>query len=396
MKPHVLAEHAIVRPRARLMPRAPVLRFLNERFLWLPLGAAIAVLWANSAAGESYFRIAQALAFPVNEIGMALFLGLIMQEALEAIMPGGALHTWRRWTMPIVAAAGGLLGAAFVYLGFVSLRHEAVLVRAWPVACAIDIAAGYYVLKSIVPRSGALPFLLVIGIVTNAAGVIVLALWPAFTTSHLGGAVLLVAAVASAAWMRRARVRGFWPYLVVPGTLSWFGFYQAGVHPALALIPIVPFLPHRPRSLDMFAEPRDNDSVRHGEHEWNTAAQVVLFLFGLANAGVMVRAYDTGTWAVVAAALIGRPAGILAAVALALAAGLHLPRRMGWRELTIIAFATSSGFTFALFAATSLLPIGGVLAQIKVGALATAAGALATFGAARILRVGRFKPARQE
>jgi NhaA family Na+:H+ antiporter len=388
MKPYALPQHLIAGPRVGRLPRARLLHFLNDRFLWLPIGAALALVWANTA-GESYFTVAHALAFPVNEIGMALFLGLVMQEAFEAVMPGGALHTWRRWSMPIVAALGGLLGAAVVYLGYVSWRHETVLVQAWPIACAIDIAAGYYVLKTIFRRSAAFPFLLVIGIVTNAVGVIVLALWPAFTADHLGGAVLLVAAVVSAAWMRRSGVPVFWPYLVVSGTLSWLAFYWAGVHPALALIPIVPFLPHQPRSLDLFAEPPDDGAVHHAEYEWNTAVQVVLFLFGLVNAGVIVRAYDTGTWAVIAAALVGRPVGMLAAVALALAAGLHLPRRMGWRELTVVALATSSGFTFALFAATSLLPVGAVLAQIKVGALSTAAGVLLTFGAARLLHVGR-------
>ena len=83
------------------------LRFVTDRFLWLPLGAAIALVWANTAA-ESYFRLAHTLAFPVNEIGMAVFLGLITQEAIEAVMPGGALahvaalgdadRGCRRWT----------------------------------------------------------------------------------------------------------------------------------------------------------------------------------------------------------------------------------------------------------------------------------------------------------
>src|SRR5687767_14724686 len=95
------------------------LRFVNERFLWLPFGAAIALVWANTAP-ESYFRTAHALAFPVNEIGMAIFLGLVMQEAVEAVMPGGALAAWRRWAMPLVAAAGGLLGSTFVYLAFIT------------------------------------------------------------------------------------------------------------------------------------------------------------------------------------------------------------------------------------------------------------------------------------
>ena len=104
---------------------------------------------------ESYFRFAHTLAFPVNEIGMAVFIGLITQEAIEA------RHARRRPAhvaalgMPIVAAAGGLLGSTFVYLGYISWRHEEVLAQAWPIACAIDMAAGYYVLKTIFRRAHA-------------------------------------------------------------------------------------------------------------------------------------------------------------------------------------------------------------------------------------------------
>ena len=389
MRHHALSHDPVVLPRLDGHASEGLRHFVIDRFLLLPLGAAIALVWAN-ADGESYFRTAHALAFPVNEIGMALFLGLITQEALEAVMPGGALHTWRRWSLPLVAATGGLLGATFVYVGFVSWKHEQALLQGWPVACAIDIAAGYYVLKTIFRRGGALPFLLVVGIATNAVGVLLLAVWPAFTPDHLAGAVLLVAAVALAAVMRRSGLRAFWPYIALSGTLSWLAFYRAGVHPALALVPIVPFVPHEPRPLDVFADPAADDAVHHAEHEWNVVVQIVLFLFGLVNAGVILRSYDTGTWAVLTAALIGRPLGILAAIALAVATGLHLPRRMGWREVTIVALATSSGFTFALFAATSLLPVGAVLAQIKIGALSTVLGALVAIGAARALRVGRF------
>jgi hypothetical protein len=56
----------------------------------------------------------------------------------------------------------------------------------------------------------------------------------------------------------------------------------------------------------------------------------------------------------------------------------------------VIAFATSSGFTLALFFATSALAVGPILAQIKIGALLTVLGALITVGAAHTLRVGRF------
>jgi NhaA family Na+:H+ antiporter len=365
------------------------LHFVNERFLWLPLGTAFALLWANLLP-ESYFRVAHTLAFPVNEIGMAIFLGLITQEAIEAVMPGGALHAWRRWALPVVAAAGGALGSTFVFLAYVTLAHEQVLALAWPIAGAIDIAAGYYVLKAIFRRSAAPNFLLVIGIATGAAGVFVTAVWPAFTPDHLGAAILLLFAVAMAAGIRRWRVRAFWPYLVVCGALSWVAFYWAGVHPALALVPIVPFLPHRPRTRSPFADAPPDSVVHRAEHEWNAVAQAVLFLFGVVNAGVILRGVDTGTWAVLAAALIGRPLGILGGIAIGLALGLRLPTSLRWRELVVIALATSSGFTFALFAATTLLPPGAVLTQIKLGALGTVLGTAAAYVAARLLGVGRF------
>ena len=388
MTTHAYSRPAVSIPHRRRHTLA-WLHFLNDRFLWLPLGAALALVWANLAA-ETYFRTAHALAFPVNEIGMAVFLGLITQEALEAVMPGGALAAWRRWAMPLLAAAGGLLGSTFFYLGFITLRHEQVLAAAWPVACAIDMAAGYYLLKTIFRRSAAPHFLLVLGIATNAVGVLILAVWPAFTPDHLGAALLLVVAVGLAAAIRRARVRVFWPYLVVCGTLSWLAFSWAGVHPALALVPIVPFLPHRPRTGNPFADPTPDGIVRRAEHEWNAVVQVVLFLFGLVNAGVLFRGVDTGTSAVLIAALLGRPLGVLGGVALGVALGLHLPTSIRWRELIVIALATTSGFTFALFGAASLLPPGAVLTQIKVGALATAVGAVITVGAARLLHVGRF------
>lgn len=391
MKQHALAHAPVAVPPLSRRATAWSLRFVFDRYLLLPLGAVVALIWANTDP-ERYFTFAHRLAFPVNEIGMALFLGLVTQEVVEAVMPGGALHTWRRWTVPLIAAAGGLIGASFTFFAYVYWRQEAVLVQGWPIAGAIDLAAGYYVLKTIFRGRSAFTFFLLLGIATNAVGVLVLAVWPALTSDHIVGPVLLMVTLAVAAMLRRAKVRAFWPYLIVCGAASWWAFYWAGVHPALALVPIVPFLPHEPRRLEMFAEASDDDAVHHAEHEWNVVVQVVLFLFGLVNAGVILRGYDTGTWAVLSAAVVGRPLGVLAAVAIAVAAGLHLPRRIGWRELAVIALATSSGFTFSLFVATSLIPVGAVLTQLKLGALATVAGAALTYALARVLGVGRFAP----
>jgi NhaA family Na+:H+ antiporter len=366
-----------------------VVRFVLDRFLLLPLGAAVALLWAN-LAGESYFRLAHALAFPVNEIGMALFLALIVQETIEAVMPGGALHTFHRWGTAAIGAAGGLVGAALTFAAYVSLADEQVLLQAWPIGCAIDVGAAYYLSRLIFRGRAAVSFVLIIAIVTNAVALVVLAGWPPFSPSHTGSAALLGAAVALAALMRRRRVRAFWPYFCVCGPMSWWALYAAGVHPALALVPLVPFIPRAARAGNPFADPPDDSPVHHAEHEWHEAVQVVLLLFGLVNAGVLLSDYDTGTRAVLVAALVGRPVGILAAVALALAAGFHLPRTVGWRALIVIALTTSPGFTLALFFAGGLLPVGAVLQQIKFGALATVLGVAVTVVAARGLSAGRF------
>lgn len=387
MTQRALSHHApTLLGSARWTPTG-IVHFIVDRFLLLPLGAAIAVIWANTAS-ESYFIVSHRLAFPVNEIGMAFFFGLLTQEIVEAVMPGGALHTWRRWSTAVVAALGGAAGAAGVYLTYVQLSYTTVLVPGWPVACAIDAAAAYYLLKLLAPRTSMLPFVLLMAITTNVIGALVVGLREATFEGRAAGAALILASLAIGAGLRWLNVRNLWAYLATAGTVSWFGFWVGGLHPAFALVPIVPFLRHEPRRLDIFADPPDDDATHHYEHEWNVLVQGILFFFGLVNAGVLLGYRDTGTWAVLSAALIGRPLGIMLAVGLAVAAGLHLPRRMGWRELVVVSLATTSGFTFALFFATGVLPMGPALTEIKIGALATVVGVLFTVAAARLLRVG--------
>lgn len=74
------------------------------------------------------------------------------------------------------------------------------------------------------------------------------------------------------------------------------------------------------------------------------------------------------------AALLGWPIGILASVAFAMAVGLRLPAHLRWRELIVVSLAASAGFTFALFFATSIMPPGPLLAELKLGALSTMRG----------------------
>jgi NhaA family Na+:H+ antiporter len=363
-----------------------------DRYLLLPLGAIIALVWANTAA-ESYFSFSIPLRFFTNEIAMAIFLGLVAQEIMDATVPGGALHTWRRWTLPLVAAAGGVAGAALTYLAYVNLKHETVLQMGWPVATAVDIAATYVLMKVLFKRNSAVyPFLLLTAVATNAFALTVIGMRHYVVETHSSALLLLLGSIGLAATLRMQHVRAFWPYLAVCAPLSWLAFYWGGLHPALALLPIVPFLPHRPRGIDVLDDPAAPpvDHTRRIEHEWALVVQPLLFLYGLVNSGVVLNAYDTGSWAVLTAALVGRPVGMAVAVGFAVGAGLHLPRSLGWRELLVIGMTVSTGFTLAIFAATAVFPIGPLLAQMKVGALLSVVGAALALALARVLHVGRF------
>jgi NhaA family Na+:H+ antiporter len=363
-----------------------------NRFLLLPLGAVIALVWANTEP-ESYFRFAHSMAFPINEIAMAFFLALIAQELHEALMRGGALAAWRNRTMPVVAAFGGLLGSVAAFLLIVSFAHERVLTAGWPVVAAVDIAASYYVIRLIYPhRNAVIAFVLLTAVATDAVALFVTTMLSPSFELHPAGFGLMLIALGSAALLRRRRVTSFWPYWIISGTLSWLALYWLGIHPALALVPIVPLLPHDRRKGEVFADRLDENPIHHSEHQWNGLAQVAVFLFGLVNAGVMLSHVDTGTWAVLVAAVVGRPIGVVAAVGLALSAGLTLPRQMRWADVVVAALATTSGFTFALFLGTAALPLGAVAQQITIGALLTFSGALITIWMAWMLCVGRFKP----
>ena len=283
-----------------------------------------------------------------------------------------------------------MLGATAVYLWYLQSAYEFMLLDGWPVAAALDVAFAYFIARAIFPRRrGPVAFLLLLAIVSNALGIVSIAIGYPAADGYPAALVLMAAAMLLAAWLRAARIDRIWLYLVTGGTLSWLACYWGGIPPALALVPIVPFLPHRPRGLDLFADAGPT-APRRFEHVFRYPVHVVLFFFGLVNGGVVLAGEMPGAWAVLTAALIGRPIGILVSVALATAAGLRLPAHLRWRELIVVSLAASAGFTFALLFATSVMPPGPLLGELKLGALATAGGALVALTAARLLHVGRF------
>jgi NhaA family Na+:H+ antiporter len=368
-------------------------RFAVDHLLLLPVGAVVALFWANTYA-ESYFRFTYAIRFAVNDVAMAFFFGLITKEVVEATAPGGVLHPWRRAALPFVASFGAVIVPAVLLVGVSRTLDEPMLAVTWLVPAAVDLALCYVVARLIFrAKHAAVPFLLLLGISANALGLAALTvLYPTREPQVLTAVALMTAAIAGVVLLRRARVSSFWPYVLGAGSVSWLALFFAGSHPALALVPVVALMPHARRDPGFFAEasPRAHDPLNNFERWWTHPVQFVLFFFALINAGVQFRALEWGALALPIASLLGRPAGVAAGVALALALGLHLPSRIGWRELTVLGFISSLGFTFALFFATSILGAGQLLAETRTGVLLTLSGGLIALAVARLLHVGRF------
>jgi NhaA family Na+:H+ antiporter len=348
----------------------PIKTFLDNSGL-LIVGTLTALVWANLAR-ESYVDLAHTLHFAVNDIGMAFFFALAAKEVTEATAPGGALHSPRRAAMPLTAAVGGMLGPALIFVTLILVFDRPNLERGWAIPTATDIAFSYLAARIIFgAKHPAIPFLLLLAIADDALGLLIIAaFYPTGPLRWLDFALFLGAGMVVAWWLSKRRVASFWPYVLGAGVLSWVGFYRGGLHPALALVPIIPFLPHAARDPGLFVEaPDGHDTLNEFEHRLKRPVDVMLFFFGLVNAGVVLGNAGAGTWFVLISILLGKPIGIVLATAVSTAAGLHLPKTVNMRDVIVIGIVAGIGFTVALFFATAAFPYGRLLDETKMGAL---------------------------
>ena len=386
------AESNALSERSESKGHAVLRRFIDNSGL-LIAGATAALVWAN-LAHDSYEQFAHALHFVVNDVAMVFFFALATKEVVEATAPGGALHSPRRASVPMLAAVGGMVGPAAIYIALVVATGVPELMRGWAIPSATDIAFSYLVARVVLgPSHPGIPFLLLLAIADDALGLIILAVfYPTGALRPLEFGVLLAMAMGFAHWLKRGRTKNFWPYVAGAGLVSWVAFYLGGLHPALALVPIIPFLPHARRDPGLFVDaPYLHDTLNQFEHWWKLPVQLILFFFGLVNAGVGITSVGPGTWIVLAAILLGKPIGIVLFTALCVAAGLHRPAGVTWRDMTVVGLIAGIGFTVALFFATAAFPPGNLLDQTKMGALLSFSGSLLAVGAAAAMGVGRFR-----
>jgi NhaA family Na+:H+ antiporter len=342
----------------------------------------------------------------VNDVLMAFFFAIAAKEVWEAIILRNGALRGKKAVTPLFATAGGMLGPVLVYLGLAAVLGSdtfAAVQRGWAIPTATDIAFSYLVGR-IVFGAGhpAVRFLLLLAIADDAAGLIILAVF--YPSAALAPAWLLASFGAAAAvfllfnWLPRVLDKGnqlrpkstwvrkslsLWPYAVA-GAVSWYGFQQAGLHPALGLLPIVPTIPHADRAFGIFSEAEQylTDLLNQIEHMLKLPVEVILFFFGLCNAGVEFSSIGSPTWLVMLGLLIGKPVGILAFGSFAaFVLRFGLPRGMRVADLFVLGCVAAIGFTVSLFIASVAFTSGITLEGINVQDAAKM-GALFSFGAA--------------
>ena len=341
------------------------------------------------------------LAFLVNDLLMALFFAIAAKEVWEALLPGGPLSDPRKAATPLMATLGGIVGPAGIYvLGVLMFSTWSELGSGWAVPCATDIAFSYLIARLIFgPGHPAIAFLLLLAIADDAAGLMILAVFYPTSELSLVWLLLSVAAVGLGFLFRKMRIRSFWWYLLIPGSMSWVSFYFAGIHPALGLVPIIPAMPHAHTDLGIFArkELGRHDTLNEFEHWWKNPVELILGLFGLVNAGVAFSAVGTGTMLVLAGLIVGKPLGITLFTWIGQKLfKLEIPGGMNYRHIVSIGMVAGIGFTVALFVSTAAFPLSkypqATLDAVKMGALASFFAAVVAYVGARMLGI-RSEPA---
>ena len=408
--------------------------FVSGFSLLLVGGALAALIWANVAPDSHHnfvetvlihdFVIGHAhsvdgrivhdltVQFLVNEVLMALFFALAAKEVWEGIaLKNGELRGKKAMT-PLIATLGGMAGPVVVYLilaSFLGVLDQTA--QGWAIPTATDIAFSYLIGR-IVFGAGhpAIRFLLLLAIADDAGGLIILAIF--YPTGDLQPLWLfnsLVAAIAvyvfanwlprrmdrglqhrpNSTWMRQ--VYGPWPY-VLAGCVSWYAFYRGGIHPALGLIPVIPAIPHADRPYGFFAEAESKlkDLLNVMQHRIKIPVEIILFFFGLVNAGVVLSSVSEPTWLVLFGLAIGKPVGIFVmGMFAARVLDLGLPHGMVPKDLFVMGMVAAIGFTVALFVTTVAFPPGAIQDAAKMGALLSIfAGGLAIF-AGRLVGIRR-------
>lgn len=367
----------------------------------LLVATVLALVWANSAFSESYFRLWETtLTFDlawltlshdlrhwINDGLMALFFFVVGLEIKRELVHG-EISDRERAALPVAAALGGIVVPIGLFLLFNAGRATA---SGWAIPMATDIAFALGVLALLGRRvpTQLRVFLLAVAIIDDVGSILVIAF--AYSAKlQLLPLVFAAIAVGVILLLQRLGIQRIAVYML-PGVALWLAFHESGIHATLSgviLALLTPSVPrHNPDSfdaaigglLDRFRQAihrgdsnraqallgRIEDLARLTEaplerlerrvHPWSNYA--ILPLFALANAGVRITFQDVGEGltgalglGILAGLLLGKPIGITAFGWLAVRTGLaRKPSQLRWTHIGAAGMLAGIGFTVALF-----------------------------------------------
>jgi NhaA family Na+:H+ antiporter len=356
----------------------------------------------------------------VNDALMTVFFFVVGLE-IKREMVSGELRDRRVAALPAIAALGGMIVPALVYL---ALNVGGSGQDGWGIPMATDIAFALGVVALLGSRVPAplKVFLLTLAIVDDIGAILVIAL---FYTSDLSLGWLLIG-VASIALMFALRTLRVWyvPVYALIGVFGWMAFLESGVHatiagvimglitPAKALMSenqaegVVDMLENKDditASQVRVASFRIQESVSVAErlewalHPWTSF--VIVPIFALANAGIILTSESidaatssTITLGVLLGLVVGKTVGVGAFSLVAVKMGIcDLPRRVTGLHMVGVSMIAGIGFTVSLFITELAFDDVLLKEQAKLGVLAASVVA-AIVGAALLVVAGRRQP----
>jgi NhaA family Na+:H+ antiporter len=352
--------------------------------------AVVALAWANSPWHAGYekvwgtevnlalgrLRFSEDLRHFINDALMAVFFFIVGLEIKRELVVG-ELRAWRTAALPAVAAVGGMVVPALLYL---SVNTGGEGTRGWGVPMATDIAFALGVIAVLgrrVPPSLKL-FVLTLAIVDDLGAIVIIAV---FYSGGIDVAALAVAvALVGAILVLRAVGVNWTPVFAALGVAVWFATFESGVHATIAGAVLGLLTPARPLAAtavarqwaaDLSDDPapadlrtmtrlanRSMSAAERLQHDLHPVTSFLIVpLFALANAGVRLEAsaFDApgGTsvaLGVILGLVVGKTVGITAASWLAVRVGLGvLPEDTTWAHLVGAAAVAGIGFTVSLF-----------------------------------------------
>ena len=390
-------------------PLKKAINFLQEFSIPLIMGVVCALIWANTNEhgyhhfldypflGENFKILGHTVTFHflINDLFMVLFFGIAAVEITQAVGPGGSLNPISKAINPLLGTLGGVVGpvATFFVLCKIIPMDNLIqgnvdlpaILNGWGIPTATDIALAWLVARLVFgAKHPAVSYLLLLAVADDAIGLGIIAVFypdPAHPV-EVTYLLLTVLGMLVAFGLRKKNVHNMWLYVILGGGLSWLGLIMAHLHPALALVFIVPFMPNSTPAQPHGELFDDEDHDNHGhstlvdfEHTHKLFVDFGLFGFGLANAGVLFAGISQVTWIILASLIIGKTLGITILGYGGQFLGFKLPEGMNLGSLVVAGVVAGLGLTVALFVAGEAYTDPGLQGAAKMGALLSVAAA---------------------